>query len=468
MDAASRRRVRSREHAVVAVSVLAAVMSASWMWGYTVDDALISVRYARHLAEGAGYRFNAFGPVTDGVTPLPWAFLLAPFAHESALAVLTRAKCIGLGAWALGAGVWGLAVARAKSAWWVKAVAIAALALALPVAANAVSGMETAFAMSLATIAASMPTRVRTSALCAGLAASLRPEMAPWAIALSAGYAVISPPSSATRRVGRVVTSVAIAVAPFAACVLARLIFFGRPAPLAVFAKPSDLAYGLTYAAGGFIASLAPILLLAPRAIARARGPALPIALAGVAHFLSVIAVGGDWMAYWRLLAPIVPSLLYAFVLASPRAHWVATAIRGGLALGVGVTVIATGGTRGRSVDADRRALIDRARGPLAGARRIAALDIGWVSAASDAEIIDLAGVTDPEIAALPGGHTSKRVGAEMLLARDPDVLLIYSPMRAVEARLLDDDAIRAAFDEAEVLPLGAHGDSYLVLRRKR
>src|SRR5262249_46499936 len=62
-----------------------ALASAAWMWGFTVDDALIPVRYARHLAAGQGWRFNLGGPATDGVTPLPWPLLLAPFARAPAL-----------------------------------------------------------------------------------------------------------------------------------------------------------------------------------------------------------------------------------------------------------------------------------------------------------------------------------------------------------------------------------------------
>ncbi|MFW5740962.1 MAG: hypothetical protein ACOC1F_11415, partial [Myxococcota bacterium] len=35
---------------------------------FTVDDALISARYAFHIASGIGHRFNPQGAVTDGVT----------------------------------------------------------------------------------------------------------------------------------------------------------------------------------------------------------------------------------------------------------------------------------------------------------------------------------------------------------------------------------------------------------------
>ena len=48
-----------------ALGVLVAVGPALWMWGFTVDDALISVRYARHVAAGLGWRFDASGPSTE-------------------------------------------------------------------------------------------------------------------------------------------------------------------------------------------------------------------------------------------------------------------------------------------------------------------------------------------------------------------------------------------------------------------
>src|SRR5580658_10079064 len=78
---------------------LAALVPAIFMWGFTVDDALISVRYARHVASGVGWRFNAGGPATDGVTPLPWPVMLAPLAGADALTVLGRAKGLGLLVW---------------------------------------------------------------------------------------------------------------------------------------------------------------------------------------------------------------------------------------------------------------------------------------------------------------------------------------------------------------------------------
>jgi hypothetical protein len=466
-----------------ALGALAALLPALWMWGFTVDDALISVRYARHLAGGSGWRFNLHGPSTDGVTPLPWPLLLAPLARADALAVLARSKTLGLVAWvATGAGL-GRAVGRVDTAAWIRGSALATMALSVPLAAYAVSGMETALATALATFAVLRMDRPRLSALLAGLASSLRPEMAPWACALAVG-AVGSDDANGTpaRAARRSLEACTLALTPFALCALIRALVWGHPAPLALLAKPSDVAHGLAYAGAACVVSIVPILIVAPVSVARDRR-ALAIVVAALVQIAAIVIVGGDWMPYARLVVPIAPSLVYAAVLASRRAHPAASAARSVAALLLGVALVARGGTAGRTVGADRAALVAAARPWVGVAHRVAALDIGWVSAATEADIIDLAGLTDPEIAALPGGHTSKRVDARFLRARDPEVLLIEAPRglppgglqawqdtatpRAVEARLLDDDNA-AHFTPAAWLPLGTAGSGYIVLRANR
>jgi hypothetical protein len=59
------------------LGVLAALPALTYLRGFTVDDALIPARYAANIAQGAGYRFNAQGPTSDGVTPLGFPYLLA-------------------------------------------------------------------------------------------------------------------------------------------------------------------------------------------------------------------------------------------------------------------------------------------------------------------------------------------------------------------------------------------------------
>jgi hypothetical protein len=462
-----------------ALGAVLALVPALWMWGFTVDDALIAVRYARHLARGLGWRFNVHGPSTDGVTPLPWPLLLAPLAGADALRVLLRAKLVGLALWVATGTAVGRAIGRIAAAPWAKAAALATMALSVPVAAHAVSGMETALATALATGAALLWSRPRIAAVLAGLAASLRPEMAPWACALALGLT-----AAAGGGVARWIEATLVALAPFAICALVRVFVWGSPTPLAVLAKPSDAAHGFAYAGAAFVVTLVPILVLAPVAIARVPR-ALAIVVAAIVQLGAIVVVGGDWMPYARLLVPVVPSLVYASVLVSREANPAATALRSLAALAVGVVLIARGGTTGRAVGADRAALVAAASPWLAkwGASRVAALDVGWVSAATEADIVDLAGLTDPEIAALPGGHTSKRVDARFLLARDPDVLLLYAPVglppggidewpqmtasRAVEARLIGDDDIVRRFVAAAWLPLGSSGAGYMALRSR-
>jgi hypothetical protein len=448
-----------------------------WMWGFTVDDALIAVRYARHVAAGVGWRFNVGGPSTDGVTPLPWPLLLAPLASGAdALTVLARAKTAGLLAWA-GAGAalgWAAGGARDSPAW-ARVAALATLGLSVPVAAHAASGMETGLAMSLATGAALLGRRPCAAAILAGLSASLRPEMAPWACALAAGFAI-----AARQGALRALATAGVALAPFVACALVRLAVWGRPAPLAVLAKPSDLEHGLAYVGAGCVVTLTPLLVLAPNAL-RCAPVGLAIAIAFVVHLTAVAAVGGDWMPFARLIVPVVPSLAWAAVLAATRARAEATAVRAVLAIGLGVVVVALQGGRGRNVMTDRAALIAAARPWLRDARRVAALDVGWAGAATEADIVDLAGLTDPEIAALPGGHTSKRVGGVFLRNRAPDALLLYASAglpggridawrdaawsRVVEQRLASDDVVARHFAPVAWLPLGVAGAGYVLLR---
>jgi hypothetical protein len=456
------------------LAVIAALAPSLYLWNFTVDDALIPVRYARHLADGAGYRFNVPGPMTDGVTPLPWPFVLATFAHGDALTVLMRAKYMGLLSWLGAAAMLGGAIGRAPASRAVKAASLALLALVVPVAAHAVSGLETGLAIALATAAALCTKRLYSCAILAGLAASLRPEMLPWALVLTAGTGWVANAPSRAR-----VFSVAVSAAPFALCVLARLVFFGRAAPLSLLAKPSDLTHGAAYAGAAAILSLTPIVAFAPLALGRSRSASV-IAGAAVAHVLAVAFAGGDWMPYARLMAPIAPSLLYAFVLAAPHAHRSATASRVTVAFAVGAYFMVYSAPAGRHVQRDREALIARTRPFVEDARSIASLDIGWPSAASEGAIVDLAGLTDPEIAVLPGGHTSKRVDVPFLLARKPEYVLVFVDKRAgesleawrdalftrvLEARFAESDLFASHFHAIAFLPLGDRGNGYFLLR---
>lgn len=466
-----------------AVGAACALVSAIAMWGFTVDDALIAVRYAHDVAIGAGYRFHPASPPTDGVTPLPWTFLLVPFASGDALSTLTAAKVIGTAAWTIAAAFLGVHLARAMREndvtgmdAWPAPAALAVMGLAFPIGAWAASGMETGLATALATLATTRLRAPRTAAAIAGIAAAFRPEMVVWAVALAAGAATAAAgreEAAAAREVlaKRIGIACAIAAAPFATCAVLRLMVFGRAAPLALLAKPSDVAHGAVYAGAAVLVVLLPLFAFAPFAVVRAGGGARAIAIAFVAHVVAVIMAGGDWMPYARLLVPVAPSLAVLIVLVAPHVKRPWGHVRALAALVLGVLLAARAAPAGRNVDGDRRDLIARARPVLAASHVVAALDIGWVSAATDARIVDLAGLTDPAIAALPGGHTSKRVDLTMLLDRDVDTLLVYldprGDMRVVEARIVRTSLFEERYEEVTRLPLGNAGARYVVFRRR-
>jgi hypothetical protein len=394
-------------------------------WGFTVDDALISTRVAHHLASGLGYRFNPSGPVVDAVTPLGWAPLLAPLAHGSAWQALTRASAGGAMLWVLAAAWLGRRCATECAGWRLAGVGLV-LASCLPLGAWAVSGMETAVVMTLGVLALAPN---RWGAAGAGLAAGWRPELVPWAIALALGQAIARRAPLRERAL-----ALALAVIPALAVALCRQALFGHPAPLAVFAKPSDLEHGLRYALGGALLAGPPYLLLSARSWRELGRPEWALAVALGLHGLVLAGVGGDWMPFWRLAMPAFPGvlLLGAALLGRSRSRWAAA--RFVPALACAALLHGAQGRATRAVRADRSRLSAGLPALLGGVRRVASLDVGWVGAAGDYDVIDLAGVTDPEVAYLSGGHTSKRLPRDFLERRDVEALVLLETTRGAEA----------------------------------
>ncbi|WP_433936857.1 hypothetical protein AB3662_19535 [Sorangium cellulosum] len=489
---------RRRALLVALAGALSALLPALALSGFTVDDALITARYAHHLARGLGYRFNVAGPVTDGVTPLGWAFILAPFAAGGPLAALAAAKAIGVAAWTLAAGVLALAVDRASD----RPARFAALLLvpaSAPLGAWSAAGMETGVVAALGALAVALPAlgQALAGAACAGVAAALRPELLPFALVVAAaasaaprgggrGEAVSrrdndgqaeAPPRPARAAWARALAALALAGAPFVAVALTRLAIFGRAAPLAALAKAPDAALGARYALACFLLT-GPVALVAP--LAWRALPAWPRGLlAAVAvHFLAVAAAGGDWMPLSRLVVPALPAVVLAAAHVASAADARATAPRIALALAGQLFVMARIGPTAARVAGERLRVVDELRGALAGAEVVAALDVGWLGAATAATLVDLAGVTDPAVAALPGGHTTKRIPAALLDARGVDALVLLlaegqalaSPWtasrfaRGVEQRLARLPGAGEAF--APVAVSGVPHLRYVVLRR--
>ncbi|MCU0684494.1 MAG: hypothetical protein MUF34_19995 [Polyangiaceae bacterium] len=487
-----------------------AALPVTLLAGFTVDDAWIAPRYAAHLAAGLGYRFNPGGPATDGVTPLPWAPLLALFGADP-LRVWRSARVCGALAWLASAAYLGARASRVEGRP-ARALPLAALAASAPLGAWACAGTETALAAALVAFASSAPASAPALAAAAcGAAASLRPELLPFA-AVVGGWRSLRPagprlrdprPASSDPFASAVSTSsasaarfsfsfsfsgapftfsvapFALAIAPWLAVVALRLALFGRPVPLAVDAKPSDFSHGAAYALAGLLLGGFPALACAPLALvrrpelARARW----LVAAALAHALSLAAAGGDWMPLSRLWAPVFPALLVAAVDLAALAPLGWTLARLLVALATLGFVWTRAGAAAAGVVATRLPLVERARASLAPDEIVAALDVGWLAVAGDHRIVDLAGRTDPTLAALPGGHTSKRVPSALLDARGVTTLVVLSgaegpcrparvpAARVVEERLLRDPWIIDAFEASDAWASGPL--CYIVWRKK-
>jgi hypothetical protein len=450
------------------LAILAALPAATWLWGFTVDDALITARVATHIARGLGSRFNPHGQPVDAVTPLGYAHLLALLGAGAGdtLAKFLVAKWVGLGAWLLAAGILGWLMAGAGQQAR-RFTPLGLVAVSAPLAAWSVSGMETGVVTLLVTLGlVSGP----ASALSLGLAAAWRPELAPFALVL------VTLRARQERASGtRFALQLALAVLPAVGVALVRWAWFGRVVPLAFYAKPSDFAHGLRYALGGIAFSGLPWLLVAkPGTWARCPRQVRPLLAALAAHVLALILCGGDWMALYRLVVPVLPCVALAAAYLAEQARPVPAAARGVLALCSALLLAVGLGPDARHVGADRARLIAAARPVLAHDPRVAALDVGWVGEANDAEVIDLAGVTDPEVAFFQGGHTSKRIPSAWLFSRRPTAIVLLlargAPLetpfeqstfaRGVEQRVAE--LVAAEFRVRTTLDLA--GQTYVVL----
>lgn len=459
-----------------ALGVVAAAMPLVATWGFTVDDALVTARVAHHLAIGAGYRFNTSGPPVDAVTPLGFAHLMAPFAREGVIPAWQAARAIGVAAWLAAAAWLGFAIGS-RGNRLVRFLPLVAVATSAPLAAWAGSGMETGVVAALATVALGRP---RPSLLAAGLAAAWRPELIPWAVTLAVGIpwaeGDLAPDGI---RPGRIAAALAAVLGPILLVGGLRTGWFGSPTPLSLLAKPSDLAHGVYYAGAAGVWSGVPLLVAAPWGLLRATRRVRVLVLAILVHGLAIGGAGGDWMPMFRLAVPVIPgAVLIAAELAAVSAPW-ATAIRSIGAAVIGLRLLVGQGAELRQVSERRLALVEAARPLLTNARRVAALDVGWVGAVGELEVVDLAGITDPTIAVLRGGHTSKRIPHDLVDARDIDhvVLLLGggsgpgSPWsattfaRRVEA-LVATDAFERGFELAGTVPLGGTRQRYLIVRR--
>ena len=143
--------VAARAASAVAILILAIAIAKAWP--FTVDDAFITSRYSRNVAQGLGATFNATGPRAEGYTTFSWMVLLV-VPHLLRMDAVLVAKALGVMATfatLLVAARWARAEARERrgdmrenAGAWAFAGASLCFAAIPATAVHAVSGMETA------------------------------------------------------------------------------------------------------------------------------------------------------------------------------------------------------------------------------------------------------------------------------------------------------------------------------------
>jgi arabinofuranosyltransferase len=413
-------------------------------WPYTVDDAFIVARYAQRVAHGLGYGFNS-GPSADGITAPAW-LLPGICAVRLQLDPVLIAKLCGLVASAIAALLSVAAVGHRARGRVLVPLAAGLLACEPTLACAGVSGLETGAACLLTVIAAHAALRrPEPRPLRAGLAigslAWLRPELA-----FAGGVLLVA----LTRRLGarRAAPAWSCAVGLAAAVCVFRFALTQDVLPLALRAKPAELGNGLEYClralfvlcGGGGV-----LLAIAGASLGRSDDRWLGALL--LAHCAACWLAGGDWMPGFRLFAPVLPLYAALAAVGFERAWRRAGAARmfAGLGLACALAVplldLATRLPELRSAGASReRVGRELAAWLRAHTSRVALVDIGFLGYASEREIVDLGGITDPEVASFPGGHLGKRLPDGWLERRAPDALVLHSslpPTAAADGRLI-------------------------------
>jgi len=292
------------------------------LYSTLADDAFITFRYARNLADGHGPVFNPGQPV-EGYSNFLQMIVLAAGRRWFGADIVTTARvlgtvCAGLTIWV----TWALA--RRVSTEVFASSAALMVAVSGSVAAYAASGLETSLFALLVT--AQVLAWIRGWWILAGLLLAAGTMTRPEGILMMipAGAWLLSEQRSALAR-----TALAAGV-PLVIWTMWRVSYYGYLLPNAMVAKMGmDPGYQLQLGALYVLTACmghpfwlfvgAGAILASASTWRRLNRTDWVIVSVPCLYLVFIVAVGGDWMPAWRFVAPFVPLSAVAVALICSR-----------------------------------------------------------------------------------------------------------------------------------------------------
>lgn len=470
-----------------------------------VDDAYITLRYARNLSQGVGFVYNSGEQVLGTTSPL-YTLLLATLA-----CLRPGVSLVGLARWVslladscaiitLYLGLAELTRLRALAAAGAVFYALSPLRLLI-----GLSGMETALTMALVTAAwmAYCARRFALTIFLVGLGALARPE-----IGLLAALLLLDIAWQQPRSLPKMIGLLGLVWGPW---LLFAALYFGSPVPHSITAKMAvyvqrDVARTLSdlvFLISGFLhwhtanvsKSLSLVLtlmvtlwlfVLSLYLAIRRHDPTWPF-LAFLPAFALFYLIGRPLIFYWYV-GPLLPALVIGLTLgmaqlarASPRPGVAASLmlLAALLAIGSGYT-LQNGGVRPRQLvwgiatTAEREALyieVAQELAPSVNAETVvAAPEIGALGYYLPARILDTAGLVSPEALshvnpdlaqASPLGHA---ISPELIEFHRPDYIVTLDIF--AEA-LISSQTIAENYDLIQAYPSHVFGGQSLLVYRE-
>ena len=365
----------------------------------TLDDAYITFRYARHLAEGYGLgAWNRTGAHVEGYSSLLWTLLLGGAAY---LGVDVRMASKVFGA---AAALTVIAVLFRRADDRPAVLTGVFLALYLPLTFYAASGMEAVAFTSLVTLVLTGPAQWQP--IVAPLLVAMRPEGV-----LVAGIDVLALGWRRERRRWIVATAIAGALT-LAAITIHRWVTYGALAPNTYYAKVADgglghVKLGLLYVGSWMLAHAVVVAFLAIGAVAVSRAGdrrGIMCLTLLAAYILYLVSAGGDpptAFPVWRQFVHVAPAWVLVVMtgLTSVMHHrrWRQVGAAVGLALAANAGVLLVQGRGGpRPGNADYIAWLASIATPTT---TISSSYAGAIPFIVDAVHIDALGLNTPYIA---------------------------------------------------------------------